>query len=65
MCLNHVQEHKHLLIVSNKGREIKNHSLKSVNFIFLEWNSGISSFWPLNQSVMSVWSKHFRLSLNV
>ena len=50
---------------SNKGREIKNHSLKSVNFIFLEWNSGISSFLPLNQSVMSVWSIHFRLSLNV
>ena len=49
----------------NKRREIKNHSLKSVNFIFLEWNSGISSFLPLNQSVMSVWSKYFRLSLNV
>ena len=41
MCLKQAQEHKHSF---NKGREIKNHSLKSVNFIFLEWNSGISSF---------------------
>ena len=44
MCLNHAQKHKHLLIVSTKEGKIKNCSLKSVNFIFLEWNSGISSF---------------------
>ena len=46
---------------------MKDHPVKWVNFIFLDWNSGIhaSSFWPLNQSVMSVWSKHFRHDLNV
>ena len=33
VCLNHAQEHKHLPIVSTKEG---NHSLKSVNFIFLE-----------------------------
>ena len=36
-----------------------------MNFVLLEWNSGIFIFLPLNQSVMSVLSKHFRLSLNV
>ena len=39
--------------------------VKLANFKLLEWNSGISSFLPLNQFVMSVLSKHFRLSFNV
>ena len=45
--------------ILNKGKEIKDNPVNFANFIFLEF-----MFLPLNQSVMSVWSKHFRLSLN-
>ena len=67
MCLNRAQEQRHLLIDPkfNKGREIKDNLLKLANFKFLEWNLGISSIFPLNQFVMSVCSKDFRLSFNV
>ena len=44
---------------------MKDNLVKLANFKFFEWNFGIYSIFPLNQFVMSVCSKHFRLSLNV
>ena len=45
---------------------MKDNLVKLANFIFLEWNFGIYSiFFPLNQFVMSVRSKHCRFSLNI
>ena len=64
-CALIVHRSKDIVNSFNKGREIKDNPVKLANFIFMEWNLCISSPLPLHQFVMSAYSKHFRLSLNV